>query len=140
MDKTLELCKLIFAGVGYIFYILFGPFTGLLMALCILAALDYITGLCAAIHSKTISSEIGFRGIAKKVVLFALVSLAHIIDRYLITSGDTIQAMTTLFYIANEWISILENATRIGIPLPAKLKEVLLSMKSEQGNKSAGQK
>lgn len=79
-------------------------------AVIALVILDYITGVCAAIHSRELSSEIGAKGIAKKITTFAVISLAHILDEYVLKDGGAIQTMTSIFYIVNESISILENA------------------------------
>lgn len=96
-----------------------------LYALLILVALDYITGVCVAIRDKKISSKIGSKGIASKVMIFAMVSLSSIIDRFLVGEGSALCALTILFYCANEIFSILENANKFGIPLPKKLTQFL---------------
>lgn len=103
----------------------FGSADGLLYALIILVILDYITGVCVAIHSRRLSSGIGAKGIAKKVMIFVLVSLSHIVDECLIPPGDVLRVVTTTFYLVNEGISIMENAKRMGIPLPSKLIDII---------------
>lgn len=115
----------------------FGAVDGLLYALIILVVLDYVTGVCVAIHNRKLSSSVGAKGITKKVMVFALISLSHIMDEYLIKSGDALRVITTTFYLANEGISIIENAGNIGIPLPDRLKECveLLREKSKKINK-----
>ena len=92
-----------------------------LYALIILVTLDYITGVCVAIKDKKLSSSIGAKGIINKVVIFIMVSLSHVVDSYLLSSGVALERITILFYCANEAISILENAGKIGVPLPEKL-------------------
>lgn len=98
---------------------------GLLYALVIFVVLDYITGICAAIQAKHLSSNIGAKGIAKKVAIFLVISVAHVADQYLVDSTDVLRSMTTLFYLSNEGISIFENIGKIGIPLPGKLNNLL---------------
>ncbi len=105
-----------------------------LYAVIALVILDYITGICAAIHSKELSSEIGAKGIAKKMATFAVISLAHILDEYVLKGGGAIQTMTSIFYIVNESISILENAIRTGLPVPEKLKSIIRSLGESEDN------
>lgn len=92
---------------------------------CDFVVLDYITGICAAIQAKHLSSNIGAKGIAKKVAIFLVISVAHVADQYLVDSTDVLRSMTTLFYLSNEGISIFENIGKIGIPLPGKLNNLL---------------
>ena len=102
---------------------------GFLYALIAFVFIDYITGVFCAIVDKKLSSEIGAKGIFKKVLIFVLVGVAHIIDTQVLGSfGDTGGALRTaviFFYLSNEGISILENAGHIGLPIPMKLKDVL---------------
>lgn len=100
-----------------------------LYALLILVALDYVTGICVAIREKKISSKVGAKGIASKVMIFAMVSLSAIIDRFLIGNGSALCALTILFYCANEIFSILENANKFGLPLPKQLTKFLEEFK-----------
>lgn len=104
---------------------IFGYIDGLFYALVAFVVIDYITGVCVAMHNKRLSSKIGARGISKKVSIFALVSLSHIIDLYILDSKDILRTVTTAFYISNEALSILENAGEIGLPLPQKLQSFL---------------
>ncbi len=110
-------------------------------AVIALVILDYITGVCAAIHSRELSSEIGAKGIAKKITIFAVISLAHILDEYVLKDGGAIQTMTSIFYIVNESISILENVIRTGLPVPEKLKSIIRSLgKSEESSEISDEK
>ncbi|HBQ85133.1 MAG TPA: holin, partial [Syntrophomonas sp.] len=93
-------------------------------------AIDYITGFLLAVYEKKISSDIGFRGICRKVLIFALVAAGNIIDQYIIGSGSALRIMLIMFYLSNEGISILENASKMGVPFPQKLKDVLQSNSS----------
>ena len=127
--------QLIFTAIGgYLGYIL-GGLDGFLYALIIFVVIDYITGLMAAIVERKLSSEIGFRGIFKKVLIFLLVAVGNIIDNNLIGTGGAVRTAVIFFYISNEGISIIENSTRIGLPIPEKLKDVLEQLHNKEGDK-----
>ncbi|HVJ49841.1 MAG TPA: phage holin family protein [Desulfitobacterium sp.] len=104
---------------------LLGGFNSLAYALVAFMSIDYITGVLLAIYEKNVSSDIGFKGICKKVLIFVLVSLGNIIDQYIIGSGSSLRTILIMFYLSNEGISILENAAKMGVPFPQKLKDVL---------------
>ena len=106
-----------------------GGVDGFLYALVAFIATDYITGVMCAIVERVLSSEIGYRGIFKKVLIFALVGVAHIIDQNIIGDGSVIRTAVIFFYLSNEGISIIENATRLGLPIPEKLRDVLEQLK-----------
>jgi toxin secretion/phage lysis holin len=135
MDSVLNKAKIIFALSGGVFGWLFGGFDSLLYALIAFIAIDYITGVLVAIHSKKVSSEIGYKGISKKVMIFALVALGNIIDQYIISSGSSIRTMIIMFYLSNEGISIIENAGNIGLPLPRKLKDIMQQLNNSDNSK-----
>lgn len=119
------------AIVGY----LWGGWSTLLGVLLAFVIIDYVTGLLAAGSKGKLSSAIGFEGIARKVVIFLLVSVAHLIDVSLGGNNDIFRDATIFFYIANELISIIENAGRAGLPVPEKLAnavEVLRGNKNEK--------
>lgn len=105
---------------------------GFLYALIVFVVVDYVTGVMVGILNKELSSQIGFRGIFKKVVIFSLVAVAHIIDTHVIGNGSVLRTAVIFFYLSNEGISILENAVKIGLPIPEKLKNVLEQLK--EGN------
>ena len=113
-------------GLGWFF----GGFDGFWYALVVLVAVDYITGVLNAILEKKLSSEIGFRGICKKLLIFLLVGVANILDQQIIGSENALRTAVIFFYSANEGISILENAAKIGLPIPKKLKETLAQIQS----------
>lgn len=117
--------------LGGVFGWLLGGVDGLAYALVLFVAVDYITGVMAGIVEKKISSEVGFKGIFRKAVIFILVSIAHIIDSKILGNGSAIRTAVIFFYISNEGISILENAVRIGIPIPQKLMDVLHQINRE---------
>lgn len=106
-----------------------GGVDGFLYALVAFVTIDYVTGIMCAIVDRVLSSEIGYRGIFKKVLIFALVGVAHIIDQNIIGDGSIIRTAVIFFYLSNEGISIIENATRLGLPIPEKLRDVLEQLK-----------
>ena len=112
----------------------FGCADGFLYALIAFAIIDYATGVINAIISKALSSEIGFKGICKKVLIFILVGVAHLIDLFILQEGAAIRTAVILFYLANEGVSILENSAKIGLPIPEKMKKVLaqINKRSEE--------
>ena len=109
----------------------FGAPDKLLYAFIVIVVLDYITGACAAVHTKILSSKIGAKGISKKVTTFAVISLAHVVDKYFLQLDDAIRALTTIFYITNECISVLENVGNTGLPIPSKLQQTIKSLKED---------
>lgn len=104
---------------------LIGPSNQLLYALIFVIIIDYITGVCVAIHNKTLSSKVGAKGIARKISIFALIALSHILDFYVLESTDALRTLTIIFYLSNECMSVLENVGTLGLPLPKKLKDIL---------------
>ncbi|KAF5065280.1 holin family protein [Oscillibacter sp.] len=120
--------------LGKVINILFGDDNNrMLHALIILVVLDYITGVCVAILERRLSSEIGAKGIAGKVMIFVLVALSNVADTYFLLDGNALETVTVIFYCANESISIVENAGKMGIPLPQKLLSVLEKLKDKNG-------
>ena len=108
-----------------------GGMDGLIYALIAFVAIDYLTGVMCAIDDCTLSSEVGFRGICRKMLIFCLVAIGHIIDSTVIQSGSTLRTAVIFFYLSNEGISILENAGHIGLPIPKKLKAILEQLDEE---------
>jgi len=125
MDTVSDKTKITFALSGGVFGWFFGAFDAQIYVLIAFVAFDYITGVLVAIHNKRVSSEIGFRGISKKVMIFALVALGNVMDQFIISSGNSIRTMIIMFYLSNEGISIIENAGNMGLPLPKKLKDII---------------
>ena len=105
-----------------------GNSSGLLLALLLLVLLDYITGICVAIQTKQLSSQIGAKGITKKVAMFVVIAFCHVLDAYLL------HAEAALFYLSNEGISILENVGKLGVPLPQKVQTLLSYLKKSGDN------
>lgn len=109
---------------GWLGYFL-GGCDGLLIALLMFVVMDYISGVMCAIADKTLSSEVGFKGICRKVLIFVLVGIANILDVQVIGTGSVLRTAIIFFYISNEGISLLENAGYLGLPIPEKIKTVL---------------
>lgn len=123
---------------GFLGWFLNG-FDGFLYALVVLVVVDYITGVMRAIVDKTLSSEIGFKGIFKKVLIFVMVGIGHILDTYILgiignSGGSVLRTAVIFFYLSNEGISILENSTHIGLPIPQKLKDILKQLHGNDEN------
>lgn len=129
MEETVErfgkLIQIIAAGVGGWLSYFLGGLDGLIYALLIFVIIDYITGVMGAAIDHRLSSEVGFLGICRKVLIFALVGVANIMDAQVIGTGHVLRSAVCSFYLANEGISLLENAAHIGLPVPAKLKDIL---------------
>ncbi|MFI3253680.1 MAG: phage holin family protein [Eubacteriales bacterium] len=109
-----------------------GGYDGFLHALLLFVVIDYITGVMVAIVKKTLSSEVGFKGIFRKMMIFGMVGIAHVVDSQIIGNGSVLRTATIFFYASNEGISILENATLLELPVPEKLKDVLAQLKDEK--------
>lgn len=109
---------------GWLGYFL-GGCDGLLIALVMFVVMDYISGVMCAIADKTLSSEVGFKGICRKVLIFVLVGIANILDVQVIGTGSVLRTAIIFFYISNEGISLLENAGYLGLPIPEKIKTAL---------------
>ena len=122
--------KNIMAGICTVLSFLFGDMEGLMVALIALIILDYISGVIAAAVEKRLSSEVGAKGIAKKIFMLLIVALANIVDINVIGDGHVLKTVTVVFYICNECISLIENAGRIGVPVPKKLLDVLEQLKN----------
>lgn len=102
-----------------------GGCDGLLIALILFMAADYVTGVMCAVVDKRLSSTVGFKGIFKKVLILMLVGIAHMLDAAVIGTGSVLRTAVIFFYISNEGVSLLENAAHLGLPIPEKLKAVL---------------
>lgn len=125
MKEFWNMIQLVFAAVGGWLGWFLGGCDGLLYALVAFVIVDYITGVMCAVADKELSSEVGFKGIAKKVLIFLLVGVANIIDVQVIGSGSVLRTAVVFFYLSNEGVSLLENAGHLGLPVPEKLKDIL---------------
>lgn len=115
----------VFAAIGLMLGRFLGGMDGLLYALIAFVAADYITGVLVAVYQKKLSSAVGFKGIAKKIIIFILVAVAHVLDANVMNMGSAMRTAVIFFYLSNEGISILENVTKMGLPVPQKLKDVM---------------
>lgn len=138
MDKLKLIFDAIAGVVGGIVGFFFGGVTPLFLAVVAFMTVDYITGVLIAKINKNLSSEIGFKGLAKKFLILVFVALAHIIDVSVLNSAPILQSAVTTFFIANEGLSIIENAASLGVPIPKKLIDVLeqIKAKSDDDNDS----
>lgn len=131
MKDFIETMQVVFAAIGGFLGYTLGGCDGFLYALVAFITLDYITGVMLAIVERKLSSEVGFRGIFRKVLIFVMVSIGQIIDSKIIGTGSAIRTAVIFFYASNEGISILENATKLGLPIPDQLKKVLEQLSKE---------
>lgn len=125
MKEFWSVIQLVFAAIGGWLGWFLGGCDGLLFALIAFTAVDYITGVMCAIVDKKLSSAVGFKGICRKVLIFLLVGIAHILDAQVIGAGSVLRTAIIFFYLSNEGVSLLENAAHLGLPVPEKLKDVL---------------
>ena len=125
MKEFWNAIQLVFTAVGGWLGYFLGGCDGLLIALVVFAVVDYITGIMCAISDRKLSSEVGFRGICRKVLIFVLVGVANILDVQVIGTGSGLRTAVIFFYLSNEGVSLLENAAYLGLPIPEKLKDVL---------------
>ena len=132
MDNVLNQLKIFVAVLGVLFTWLFGAWDTPLIVLIIFMVIDYLTGLTKGYVNKDLSSNIGLKGIARKCVIFAILIVAVMLDRLLNTGNWVFRSLVCYFYIANEGISILENASELGAPVPAKLKNALIQLREDK--------
>jgi len=125
MKEFWNIIQAVLAAVGGWLGWFLGGCDGLLYALIAFVVIDYVTGVMCAINDKTLSSAVGFKGICKKVLIFLMVGIGHILDTKVIGTGSVLRTAFIFFYISDEGISLIENATHLGLPIPNKLKEVL---------------
>ena len=125
MKEFWNTIQIVFTGIGGWLGYFLGGCDGLLYALLAFVVIDYLTGIMCAINDHTLSSEVGFRGICRKVLIFLLVGIANILDVNIIGSGSVLRTAVIFFYISNEGVSLMENAAHLGLPVPEKMKAVL---------------
>lgn len=132
MKNYCVLCQTAFAAVGGFLGWFLGGRDGFLYALIAFVVIDYLTGVMVAVIQKQLSSEVGFKGILKKVLIFILVGVGSTLDTYILKGGSVLRTAVIFFYLSNEGISILENASVIGLPVPPKLKDILAQLKDKE--------
>ena len=135
MKEFWNTIQLIFAAVGGWLGYFLGGCDGLLVALVMFVVVDYLTGVMCAVADRNLSSEVGFKGICRKVLIFLLVGIANILDVQVIGTGSVLRTAIIFFYISNEGVSLLENAAHLGLPIPEKMKDILeqLHDRAEEG-------
>lgn len=125
MKEFWNTIQMVIAGIGGWLGYFLGGCDGLLFALMAFVVIDYITGVMCAINDRKLSSEVGFCGICRKVLIFLLVGIGHIVDAQVIGTGSVLRTAVIFFYLSNEGVSLIENAAHLGLPVPDKLKAVL---------------
>lgn len=131
MSRIQIIIDSIAGAVGAVLGFMYGEVNGLFRALIAFMILDYVSGVLVAIAEKKLSSAVGFKGIAKKLMILVFVSLGHIADMYVLGGTPVAMSAVMLFYIANEGLSIIENAGNLGLPVPKKLKDIMVQLKKE---------
>lgn len=125
MKQIWTLIQIAFSALGGFIGWFLGGNDSFIYALLAFVVIDYITGIMCAIADKELSSEVGFKGICKKVLIFALVGIGNLLDIYILGQAGILRNVVIFFYLSNEGVSILENASHLGLPVPEKLKEIL---------------
>lgn len=140
MKEFWNAIQLTFAAVGGWLGYFLGGCDRLVFALLAFVAIDYLTGVMCAVCDRKLSSDVGFKGICRKVLIFCLVGIAHTLDTHVVGTGSVLRTAVIFFYLSNEGVSLLENATRLGLPVPDAVRNVLAQLhdKAEKGgNKGA---
>lgn len=125
MKEIWNWIQIVFAAIGGGIGWFLGGADGFLYALIAFVVIDYITGVMCAIVDKKLSSEVGFKGIFKKVLIFTMVGIGNIIDVQVLGQAGVLRTAVIFFYLSNEGVSLIENAGHLGLPIPEKLKAVL---------------
>lgn len=138
MKEFWNTIQVVIAGIGGWLGYFLGGCDGLLIALVVFVVVDYITGVMCAVADKKLSSEVGFKGICRKVLIFLLVGIANILDVQVIGTGSVLRTAVIFFYISNEGISLTENVAHLGLPIPEKLKVVLEQLHDRETDEKDG--
>lgn len=125
MKEFWNVIQAIFAVIGGWLGYFLGGNDGVLYALIIFAVLDYLTGFMCALADRKLSSKVGFKGICRKVLIFAMVGVGHLLNLHLLGGGSVLRTAINFFYLSNEGLSIVENSAHLGLPIPDKLRKVL---------------
>lgn len=133
MKNIWNAIQMAFTALGGFLGWFLGGLDGFLYALVVFVVIDYITGIMCAINDHTLSSAVGFRGICRKVLIFCMVGIGNILDVNILGEGHVLRTAVIFFYLSNEGVSMLENATHLGLPIPEKLKEVLAQLNESDG-------
>ena len=135
MKETWNTIQVGMAALGGFVGWFLGGFDGSLYTLCAFVVVDYITGVLKAIVEHKLSSHIGAEGITKKVMIFLLIGIAHLLDVEIVGNGNVMRDAVIFFYLSNEGLSIIENTIKLGLPVPQKLKDVLNQIKENKEDK-----
>ena len=135
MKEFWNIIQVIIAGIGGWLGWFLGESDGLLYTLIAFVAVDYIAGVMCAVADKKLSSQVGFKGICRKVLIFALVGIGHILDTQVIGAGSVLRTAVIFFYLSNEGVSLIENTAHLGLPVPEKIKEVLSQLHDKEHQK-----
>lgn len=138
MIETWHDIQIVITAAGAVVGGFIGGVDGFMYTLIACMIIDYVTGFMVAIVEKTLSSEVGFRGIFRKVCILMLVGVANLIDVNVIQTGAILRTAVIFFYISNEGVSILENAGKLGLPIPERLRTVLAQLREDGDGKEAG--
>ena len=125
--------QIAFSALGGFLGWFLGGTDGFLYALIAFVVIDYATGVLCAIADKNLSSEVGFKGICRKVLIFTLVGIGNILDVYVLGEAGVLRTAVIFFYLSNEGVSLLENSAHLGLPIPKKLKDVLAQLHDRSG-------
>lgn len=128
IDLVWAKVQMAFAAIGGWLGYFVGGADGLLITLLVFMVLDYVTGVMCGIVDKKLSSAVGFKGLFRKVLIFALVGVGHVVDMNVIGTGGALRSAVICFYLSNEGVSLLENAAHLGLPVPDKLKDILAQL------------
>ncbi len=134
MKEVWTWIQIAFSALGGFVGWFLGGADGFLYALMAFVIIDYITGILCAVADKTLSSEVGFKGICRKVLIFALVGIGNIVDIYVMGEAGILRTAVIFFYLSNEGVSLLENSAHLGLPIPEKLKTVLSQLHHREEN------
>ena len=125
MKEFWNTIQLVFTAVGGWLGYFLGGCDGLIYTLLAFVVLDYVTGIMCAVADHKLSSAVGFKGIFRKILIFALVGVGHLLDVQVLGAVGVLRTAVIFFYLSNEGVSLIENAAHLGLPIPAKLKAVL---------------
>lgn len=130
MSKLFNAVSVWGGAIGGIIAYFLGGWDVLLKTIVFLAVLDYITGLIKGFYLKQLSSEVGYKGLLKKVFMFIVIAVAYEIQKFL-NHAIALREIVITFYVCNEAISLLENVAEF-IPIPDKLKTVLIQLRDKE--------
>ncbi len=140
MKEFWNVIQAVFTALGGWLGYFLGGCDGLLYALLVFVALDYITGIMCAVSDRELSSNVSFRGLARKVLIFVMVGIGHILDARIFGETGVLRTAIIFFYLSNEGLSLTENAAHLGLPIPEKLHSVLKQLHDRSEDEKDGDK